>query len=68
MTSQLPRSSALLATLMFCPISTAAPITVNIQAFIDGLSRITLRANTAQWKHLVFAAPGRHESLPFQPT
>ncbi|MBI4641246.1 MAG: hypothetical protein HY731_11160 [Candidatus Tectomicrobia bacterium] len=34
--------------------------TLRVQAHIDGRSRLILRANTAQWHHLDFAAPGRH--------
>jgi hypothetical protein len=34
---------------------------ITIQALIDGRSRLILKKNTAQWYHLDFAAPGRHE-------
>jgi hypothetical protein len=32
-----------------------------IEALIDGRSQLILQDNTAQWYHLDFAAPGRHE-------
>lgn len=35
--------------------------TLRVVALIDGRSRITIRRDTAQWRHLDFAAPGRHE-------
>jgi len=35
------------------------PLVIEIRADIDGLSRLILRGNTAQWYHLKFAAPGR---------
>ncbi|RPJ23251.1 MAG: hypothetical protein EHM33_21470 [Chloroflexi bacterium] len=34
---------------------------ITIEALIDGRSWLILRKNTAQWYHLDFAAPGRHE-------
>jgi hypothetical protein len=34
---------------------------ITIEALIDGRSQLILRKNTAQWYHLDFAAPGRHE-------
>lgn len=34
---------------------------IRIEALIDGRSQLVLRGNTAQWHHLDFAAPGRHE-------
>lgn len=34
---------------------------ITIEALIDGRSHLILRKNTAQWHHLDFAAPGRHE-------
>jgi hypothetical protein len=35
--------------------------TITVEALIDGRSQLILRKNTAQWYHLDFAAPGRHE-------
>lgn len=34
---------------------------ITIEALIDGRSWLILQRNTAQWYHLDFAAPGRHE-------
>lgn len=34
--------------------------TVRVEALIDGRSQVILRANTAHWFHIDFAAPGRH--------
>jgi hypothetical protein len=34
---------------------------ISIEALIDGRSWLVLQKNTAQWYHLDFAAPGRHE-------
>jgi hypothetical protein len=34
---------------------------IRIEALIDGRSQLILSENTAQWHHLDFAAPGRHE-------
>jgi hypothetical protein len=34
---------------------------IRIEAHIDGRSWLILRGNTAQWHHLDYAAPGRHE-------
>lgn len=34
---------------------------ITIEALIDGRSQLILRKNSAQWYHLDFAAPGRHE-------
>jgi len=34
--------------------------TIRVEALIDGRSQLILRANTAQWHHFDFAAPGRH--------
>ncbi len=39
----------------------APPFTIEIEAYIDGLSNLTLRGNAAQWHHVTFAAPGRHD-------
>jgi hypothetical protein len=35
--------------------------TIRVEALIDGRSHLILRANTAQWYHLDWAAPGRHQ-------
>lgn len=35
--------------------------TIGVEALIDGRSQLILQADTAQWYHLDFAAPGRHE-------
>ena len=37
------------------------PQVLRVSALIDGRSRLILRGDTAQWLHLVYAAPGRHE-------
>jgi hypothetical protein len=44
----------------------AAPVLLRIEAQIDGRSRLLLTRDVAQWLHLEFAAPGRHdgEHLP----
>jgi hypothetical protein len=44
----------------------AEPVTVRIEALIDGRSDLLLSGATVQWLHLEFAAPGRHdgEHLP----
>jgi hypothetical protein len=34
---------------------------IRIKALIDGRSQLILSENTAQWHHLDYAAPGRHE-------
>ena len=41
------------------PIFGAESIT--IEALIDGRSQLILQSNTAQWFHIDFAAPGRHD-------
>jgi hypothetical protein len=47
------------------PGSTAAPQSViRVQAYIDGLSRLRIRGNTAQWDHYLFTAPGLHSRTP----
>jgi hypothetical protein len=39
----------------------AKPNVIRIEALIDGKSRLLLKGKTAQWHHLEWAAPGRHE-------
>lgn len=39
----------------------APPLTIEVEAYIDGLSHLILRGNAAQWHHVTFAAPGRHD-------
>jgi hypothetical protein len=34
---------------------------IQIQALIDGRSQLILKGDTAQWHHLDYAAPGRHD-------
>jgi hypothetical protein len=34
---------------------------LRVSALIDGRSRLILQGDTAQWLHLIYAAPGRHE-------
>jgi len=41
-------------------ISTARPSTLNVRAYIDGRSQLFIQGNAAHWRHLDFAAPGRH--------
>ena len=36
-------------------------VTYTVRAYVDGRSQLILQGNTAQWYHLDFAAPGRHE-------
>lgn len=36
------------------------PVTVRVEALIDGRSQLRLSGATVQWFHLEFAAPGRH--------
>ena len=42
------------------------PVTVRIEAQIDGRSQLRMIGSTVQWYHLEYAAPGRHagEHLP----
>ena len=37
------------------------PVTVRIEALIDGRSQLRLSGATVQWFHIEFAAPGRHD-------
>ncbi|HUS67307.1 MAG TPA: hypothetical protein VMZ28_22370 [Kofleriaceae bacterium] len=37
------------------------PVSVRIEALIDGRSQLRLSGATVQWLHLAFSAPGRHD-------
>jgi hypothetical protein len=39
----------------------AQPVSVRLEAAIDGRSQLRLAGTTVQWLHLEFAAPGRHD-------
>ena len=43
-------------------------VVYNVRAFIDGRSRLTLNDDTARWRHLDNAAPGRWGCPPGRPT
>ena len=47
-------------------VEPAEPVSVRIEALIDGRSQLRLSGSTVQWLHLAFSAPGRHggEHLP----
>lgn len=55
---------AVLAPLVVAPLAArgaSEPQVLRVSALIDGRSRLILQGDTAQWLHLVYAAPGRHE-------
>lgn len=40
--------------------TTFLELKISIHAYIDGRSQLIVKANTVQWHHLDYAAPGRH--------
>ena len=52
---------ALSPLVVFTTEAAPEPQVLRVSALIDGRSRLILQGDTAQWLHLVYAAPGRHE-------
>jgi hypothetical protein len=47
------------ATVGALPDGTPQPVTLRVEAWLDGRSRLVFHGNSVHWHHLEFAAPGR---------
>jgi hypothetical protein len=42
------------------PAAASIPTALKVRAFVDGRSQLIISGNMLHWRHLDFAAPGRH--------
>jgi len=51
----------LIVSLLSCWVSVVQAYTLQIDAYIDGRSLLTIQGNTVQWVNDAFFVPGKHE-------